>query len=149
MTKAESAENYFKSGYNCAQSVIAAFCEDFGLDLNTALMISEGFGGGIGRMRSVCGAASGMFMTIGLAKSHAEAKDTKTRSEIYKAVQDAAAEFEKRMGSFICSDLLGGVKKDGSVPEERTASYYKKRPCAECVKAAAEITCEILGISQK
>ena len=72
MTKSELAEQYFRSGYNCAQAVIAAFSEDFGVDVKAALKISEGFGGGIGRMRSVCGAASGMFMAIGLAKSNAE-----------------------------------------------------------------------------
>ena len=146
MTKSERAEQYFRSGYNCAQAVIAAFSEDFGVDVKAALKISEGFGGGIGRMRSVCGAASGMFMAIGLAKSNAEPKDTETRADIYAAVQKAAAEFERRMGSYICADLLGGVRPAGSVPTERDAQFYKKRPCVECVRAAAEIAEELLQL---
>ncbi|MDO4618589.1 MAG: C-GCAxxG-C-C family protein [Clostridia bacterium] len=141
MTKREKAMEYFKSGYNCSQSVVAAFCEDFGLDTKTALMVSEGFGGGMGRMRSVCGAVTGMFMLAGLKMSEGTAGDLDTRMKIYETVRLMSNEFEQRLGSTVCADLLAGnIPSDKSArPEGRTDEYYKKRPCPEIVGIAAEI----------
>ncbi len=141
MTKADRAEELFKSGYNCAQAVIGAFAEDLGLDFNTAMKISEGFGGGMGRMRLTCGAVSGMFMTVGMNISRGEAGDLKTRETVYGTVQKMAREFEEKNGSIICGDLLGLNKPhdNGAKPTERTAEFYKKRPCVGCVRDCAEI----------
>ena len=141
MTKREIAINYFNNGYNCAQSVVAAFCEDFGVDKKTALMMSEGFGGGMGRMRLTCGAVTGMFFIVGLKYSKGQAGDLDTRMKIYETVRELSKEFEDEMGSIVCSELLGGnIPKDNSArPEERTKEYYKKRPCPEIVGLAAEI----------
>lgn len=141
MKKSDIAAENFTKGYNCAQSVAAAFAEDFGLDENTVLAISEGFGGGMGRMRSVCGAVTGMFMLVGLKYSKATAGDMDTRKIIYAKVRELSAEFEEKMGSIVCSELLEGVmpENNDATPTPRTNEFYKKRPCVECVRLAAEI----------
>ncbi len=139
---AEKARKLFCSGYNCSQSVFAAFAEDLGLDTQTALKLSSSFGGGMGRMREVCGAVSGMFMVAGLLYGYDSpiAQDDKARH--YKFIQGLAEEFKKRNGtnSIICRELLGiSVKTESYIPEKRTETYYKKRPCADIVSDAAEI----------
>lgn len=141
MTRADRAEELFKSGYNCAQSVVGAFAEDLGLDFNTAMKMSEGFGGGMGRMRLTCGAVTGMFMLAGLCLSDGEAGDMKTRETVYGTVQKMAHEFEEINGSVVCGDLLGlnRPKDNTAKPTERTADFYKKRPCIACVRDCAEI----------
>ena len=139
MDREEKAEQLFRSGYNCAQSVIGAFCDDLGLDFDTAMKISEGFGGGFGRMRLTCGAVSGMGMVAGMMLSRG-AGEGNTRSEVYSAVHGMSDEFTKKNGSIICADLLGLNKKEyDSTPEERTAEYYKKRPCVMCIKDCVRI----------
>lgn len=141
MTRADKAEELFKSGYNCSQSVIGAFAEDLGLDFNTAMKISEGFGGGMGRMRLTCGAVAGMVMAIGMIMSDGEAGDLKTREAIYGTVQKTAREFEEMNGSIVCGDLLGinRPKDNGAKPTERTEDFYKKRPCSGCVRDCVTI----------
>ena len=133
--KSEKAKELFKSGYNCSQSVLGVFCEDFGMDFETAMKISSSFGGGMGRMREVCGTVSGMFMAAGLAFS---TKDNK--AEQYKIVQELAKKFKDKNGSIICRELLEGIEASTSpTPSERTETYYKKRPCVELVGDAVEI----------
>ena len=146
MKKSEIAVENFLSGYNCSQAVVAAMCEEFGMSKSDCLRISEGFGGGMGRMRSVCGAVSGMFMLAGLKNSNAEPKDLETRKLVYQLVQDMAKEFEDRLGSIICAELLGGTmpKDKGAAPTPRDGEFFKKRPCSECVRIAAEIAEEYL-----
>lgn len=140
MSRAELAKSYFMEGYNCSQSVFLAFCEDYDLDFETALKISSSFGGGMGRLREVCGTVTGMFMTAGLLYGYTSPKDREGKAEHYKRIQELANEFESRNGSIVCRDLLGLEKgKDTPVPEERTAEYYKKRPCAELAGMAAGI----------
>ncbi len=142
MTKGELAKKYFEDGFNCAQSVLLAFCEDFGLDKNTALMLSSPFGGGMGRMREVCGTVSGMFMVLGLAEGYSSAESSPQKAQLYKSVQALADRFKKDNGSIICRDLLGLRinGKDSPVPSERTESYYKARPCSELCRYAADLT---------
>lgn len=146
MSKGDIAKQNFLNGYNCSQAVLLAFCEDFGLEKETALKISEPFGGGMGRMREVCGTVTGMFMVLGLAMGNSDAKDGSTKKNVYKSVQELAEKFKQDNGSIICRELLGLQKanKESYVPSERTNEYYKKRPCPELCKYAADILEEYL-----
>ena len=146
MSKGDIAKQNFMNGYNCSQAVLLAFCEDFGLEKEKALKISEPFGGGMGRMREVCGTVTGMFMVIGLAMGNDNSKDNTTKKNVYKSVQELAAKFKEDNGSIICRELLGLQKanKESYVPSERTNEYYKKRPCPELCKYAADILEEYL-----
>lgn len=141
MNKSEKAVENFLNGYNCAQAVVGAMCEEFGMSEETGLMVSEGFGGGMGRMRETCGAVTGMFMLAGLKMSKAAPKDMDTRKAIYAKVQEMAAEFKAKMGSINCAELLGAAlpKDNGATPTERDNEFYKNRSCTECVRLAAEI----------
>lgn len=144
----DKAVELFKSGYNCSQSVLGAFADLYGLDMEQALRLSCSFGAGIGRMREVCGAASGMFMVAGLASGTTEGSDAEGKKENYDFVQKLAEEFKSRSGgSIICRELLGlDQQKDfkETTPEKRTGEYYKKRPCVELVREAAAILEECL-----
>lgn len=146
MTKGEIAENYFLKGYNCTQSVLLAFCDDLGFDEETAMKISLPFGGGMGRLREVCGTVSGMYMVLGLSKGTDIQPNHKNKADIYKSVQQLAEQFSKDNGSIICRELLGlDIKgKDTPQPEERTEQYYKKRPCPKLCNYAATLIEEYL-----
>lgn len=147
MDRVTKAEELFKSGYNCAQSVIGAFCDDLGLDFDTAMKISEGFGAGMGRMRLTCGAVSAMTMLAGIKLSRG-AEDGDTRAVVYDVIHKMADEFVKNNGSVICGDLLGlnGERVYNPNPEARTDAYYKKRPCVEFVKECVAIAGKYLEI---
>lgn len=134
MNKKEYAESLFKSGYNCSQSVAVAFAEEAGLDKEIVARLTIGFGGGVGRMREVCGAVSGMAFVI-------SALYNEDKGSIYERVQEVANEFRKENGSVVCRELLGLSIKgaDSPVPEPRTDAYYKKRPCVELVGMSADI----------
>ncbi len=137
--KSEKAKELFKSGYNCAQSVLGVFCEELGLDFKTAMKISSSFGGGMGRMREVCGTVSGMFMAAGLAFAGVNDSPLE-KGEHYKRIQELAKRFKDKNGSIICRELLQGVETTaGTNPEPRTENYYKKRPCVELVSDSVEI----------
>ena len=145
MTKGEKAEALFVEGYNCAQAVFGAFCEDFGLDFETAMKLSSGFGGGMGRLREVCGAVSGMFMVFDMKHGYTSPTDTQAKMELYSHIQAMAKSFEEENGSIICKELLGlAEKKSDPTPDSRTSEYYKKRPCKELVKIAADIVDEYM-----
>lgn len=136
----EKAVALFKSGFNCAQSVVAAFADRYGFTEEQALHMAASFGGGIGRMRMTCGAACGLFMLAGLEKCAVEGKDRESKAANYALVQQLAEEFKRRNGSLTCAELLGLKSPEGSsVPEERTAQYYAKRPCVRMVEEAARI----------
>ena len=133
--RSEKAKELFKQGYNCSQSVLGVFCEELGMDFETAMKISSSFGGGMGRMREVCGTVSGMFMAAGLMFGNIDSK-----ADLYKKIQDLAANFKAQNGSIICRELLEGVESSTSpVPAERTETYYKKRPCVDLVGDSVEI----------
>ena len=142
----ELAKAYFKEGYNCAQSVFLAFHEECGLDFETALKISSSFGAGMGRLREVCGAVSGMFMVAGLFYKNDIPSDMTKRKIVYSTVQDLAEKSKALNGSIICRELLGlDHKSDSPTPEARTETYYKRRPCADYVASAARLIGEKLN----
>ncbi len=134
------ATELFSQGFNCSQSVVAAFADLYGFTEEQALRMSASFGGGIGRMRETCGAACGMFLLSGLDCGATDGADREGKSHNYAVVQALAAEFKRVNGSLICAELLG-LKQPKLSPEAepRTAAYYKKRPCAEMVRTGAEI----------
>lgn len=137
--RANKARELFMSGYNCAQSVVLAYVDLFDADYDLISKISASFGGGMGRMREVCGTCSGMFMIAGLAIP-ADNVDKEAKMKNYALVQELAEEFRRENGSIICRELLGlDHKKDDPRPEARTAEYYKKRPCPDLVHLSATI----------
>ena len=141
MNKKEKARELFLQGYNCSQSVFCAFAEDFGIEKEQALKLSASFGGGIGRMRETCGAVCGAAMLVGLLKGQVNPNDNAAKQENYKAVQMLANRFKEKNGSIKCAELLK-LRKDAPVtdaPDERTAEYYKTRPCLRMVESAVEI----------
>ena len=146
MSEKERAVELFHEGYNCSQSVFTAFAHRFGIDEETAKKISAGLGGGVGRMREVCGAVSGAAMVIGSICSATDGKDNENKQKNYELVREFADRFIKRNGSIVCRELLGlDVKMENTAkPDSRTAEYYKKRPCVELVGDAAEILAEII-----
>lgn len=145
--RAERAVELFKEGYNCSQSVVAAFADMYGFTHQQALKMSASFGGGIGRMRQTCGAACGLFLLAGLETGCTEGKNKDGKEANYKLVQDLAEEFRKRNGSLMCNQLLGLDKNapTPATPEARTDEYYKKRPCVKMVEEAAKIWIEYLA----
>ncbi|MCK9311941.1 MAG: C-GCAxxG-C-C family protein [Bacteroidales bacterium] len=142
--RTEQAVKNFKDGYNCTQSVALAYADLYPVDIETVKMLAAPFGGGMGRLREVCGAVSGMFLILGMEKP-VELNDKATKAATYAAVQSTALHFKERMGSYICADLLKiGRQPQDSTPEDRNSEYYAKRPCAYCVAVAAEILGEEL-----
>lgn len=142
MTKQDQAKEYFIKGYNCAQSVFVTFCQDLGIDFETGLKLSSSFGGGMGGLRQVCGAVSAMFMIAGLKNGYIDCQDIKLKSQHYKLIQDLSKQFSDKFGSIICKELLlsiANIKKDISMPEQRTQQYYKVRPCESFVAYATEL----------
>ncbi|MEG1791598.1 MAG: C-GCAxxG-C-C family protein [Clostridia bacterium] len=138
MDKQTQAQNYFKEGYNCCQAVVLAFADEVKVDKDTLLMIASSFGGGMGRLREVCGAVSAMFIIEGLKDGYTLPNDRVSKAELYKRIQKLAEEFKKLNGTIICRELLKSSEVGGS-PETRTPEYYKKRPCVELVGQAAKI----------
>lgn len=145
------AVGYFKEGYNCAQSVVAAYADLYGFTLEQSLRMSASFGGGIGRMRETCGAACGMFLIAGLETGTVDSKDREGKGANYKVVQDLAAEFVKRNGALKCGTLLGLDSNTpvSAIPQERNKSYFEKRPCVKMVEQGARIIGEYLLIRFK
>lgn len=136
----ERAVQLFRSGCNCAQSVVVAFADMYGYTEEQAMHMSASFGAGISRMRMTCGAACGMFLLAGLEKCATDASDRAGKAANYALVQELAAEFKRRNGTLVCAELLGLKKVEySSVPEERTEQYYAKRPCPRMVECAAAI----------
>lgn len=138
------AEELFLEGCNCAQAVALAFSDKTGLDRETTLKISSSFGGGLGRLREVCGAVSGMCMVAGLLYGSDDISDNNAKAKHYALIQELAAKFSDETGSIICRELLGKKGKESPVPEERTKEYYKTRPCARMVGIAAGIMQEYI-----
>jgi len=144
---ARAVEN-FMSGYGCCQSVVAAFADLYDLDETMAKRIAAGFGGGVGRLRMMCGAVSGIVMLVGLDCGQTEGSDQAGKSACYKVVQELLAKSEQNNGSLICAEILGikGHEKahNNYVASPRTAEYYKTRPCAAKVESAARIFADYL-----
>ena len=152
------AKRLFKEeGYNCCQAVVLAYNDVFGIDDATAAALSSGFGGGMGRMREVCGSVSGMVMLAGLMTPAADPSVKVDRTRNYALVQEVAGEFKALNGSIVCKELLGLVPMGSSAPaaaespepSDRTPEYYKKRPCEELVGISARIIGEKLAQAEK
>lgn len=142
---ADKACCYFADGYNCAQAVFASFCDVTGLDEETALKLSSSFGGGMGRMREVCGACSGMFMAAGILYGYTSNDNDEEKAEHYRRIQLLAEKFKEKYGTINCGELLKELKVNKNpVPEKRTEEYYKARPCIRFVETAADILDEYI-----
>jgi len=141
--RVQRAVDNFMAGYGCCQSVVAAFSDLYGVDETLAKKIGAGFGGGVGRMRMMCGAVSGIVILVGLDCGQTEGSDREGKSACYKVVQELLEKSKQENGSIICAEILGiqGHEKASSsyVASARTAEYYKKRPCAAKVESAARI----------
>ncbi len=150
-SRAQKAVELFKQGYNCSQAVFASCADIYGIkDENIALRLAASFGGGMGRMRLVCGAASGMFMLAGLHNGSATPHDTEGKMANYAFVQQLAGDFKGKYGSLICAELLGLAPRGTTMeylpakalrprPADRTPEYYEKRPCPEMIAEAVRI----------
>lgn len=150
MERGKLAERNFKDGCNCTQAVLLAFSDRTGLDAETAMRIASGFGGGMARMREVCGAVSGMFMAAGLILGDDGVPSHEHKRALYAQLQALAAQFRAENGSLLCRELLSGTRTaPGGVPEERTEQYYRKRPCAELCRCAAELLEQYLQATEK
>lgn len=140
MSKADRAEELFRMGYNCSQSVYAAFAEELGLSVEEAARKASPFGAGFGKLREVCGAVTGMTMVVGELCGYSDPKDAEGKKRLYKQVQDMCGQFEETEGSIVCRELLGLKKgEDLEEPAVRTEEYYTSRPCVKACRRAAEI----------
>ena len=132
------AGDLFLEGFNCAQAVAVAFCDVTGMDQKEAAKLAAPFGGGMGRMREVCGAVSGMLMVLGSLYGYDNSDADSKKKELYRQVQDLAAKFREENGSIICREILKNPPSDPT-PSPRTAEYYAKRPCCRMVMTAAKL----------
>lgn len=149
--RGEKAKALFMQGYNCSQAVVGAFADLLDEDEQTLYRIADGFGGGLGRLRLTCGGVAGMAILAGLRYSSGKPGDLDNRTQVYQAVRKMAAMFEEKNGSIICRDLLGALaeKDSGARPEERTAEYYKTRPCPQKIADCALIAERVLFSSEE
>ena len=138
MTHSEKAAELFMQGYNCAQAVAVAFCDVTGLEEKFTAKTISGFGGGMGRLREVCGAVSGMFFVLGNLYGYDAQDDDGAKMQLYSQVQELAAKFREQNGSIICREILKNPPSDPA-PTPRTAEYYAKRPCVRMVMTAADL----------
>ena len=146
--RVERAVELFRQGYGCCQSVVAAFADLYGFTEEQAARIGAGFGGGVGRMRMMCGAVSGLVVLAGMKEGQTEGSDRTGKAECYKTVQELVSRFGYANGSIICAELLGlkgPIPKGNYVPDARNADYYAKRPCAAKVESAARIFADYLA----
>ncbi len=140
MNRADKAEELFRKGYNCSQSVFASFADVLGMSVEEAARIASPFGAGFGKLREVCGAVSGMTLAAGYLKGYDDPADFDGKKALYALIQKMCAEFEEREGTIICRELLG-LKKgvDLGEPSVRTEEYYQSRPCIGACRTAAAI----------
>ena len=145
--KSQLARENFENGYNCAQAVLLAFCDETGLTCEQAAKLASGFGGGMGRMREVCGAASAMFMIEGLLAGYSDPKAKEEKSALYARVRTLADRFREKNHSIICRELLIDIETTpGGEPEARTQQYYERRPCGCYVQDAALLIAEAFSL---
>ena len=144
MDHGTKAAELFLNGYNCAQSVAVAFCDVTGLDEKFAARMVSSFGGGMGRIREVCGAVSGMFFVLGLLYGYDTPGDDVSKKRLYTDVQALAAKFREQCGSIVCREILKNPPTDPN-PSPRTAEYYKVRPCARMVLVAGQLMDEFIA----
>lgn len=146
--RVQRAVDNFKSGYGCCQSVVAAFADMYGFTDEQAKLVGAGFGGGVGRLRMMCGAVSGLVVLAGMKEGQTRGDDREGKAHCYQVVQQLIETSKKENGSIICAELLGlkgPVPPGNFIPDERNAEYYKKRPCGAKVESAARIFAEYLS----
>ena len=156
MTRQEKAKALFLEGYNCSQAVLGAFCDVIQLDFDMAMKLASSFGGGVARMRHICGTCSAIFMVAGAVKGNS-LPSAKLKSDHYALIQDMAKAFAERNGSIICREILelrahkSAVVDNSDHPQanERTEAYYKTRPCLAVVEDAVQFACSLLDIDEK
>lgn len=152
-SRGDRARELFREGYNCSQAVTLAFAEELearGISREMAAGLASSFGGGLGRLREVCGCVSGMALVCGALEGYTDPKAAAEKQDHYKKIQELVTTFKNENGSYICRELLAGINTDTNpVPEARTESYYKKRPCAELAACAADILERHLKENQK
>ena len=141
---ASEAAALFESGYNCAQAVAVAFCDVTGLEPQAAAAMASSFGGGMGRMREVCGAVSGMLLVAGILYGYDVPGDDSLKAAHYQRVQEMAEQFRQEAGSIICRDILKNPPSDPS-PTPRSEEFYQMRPCTRMVYLAADILSQYLS----
>ena len=140
MNRPDKAEELFRKGYNCSQSVFAAFADVLGMTTEEAAGIASPFGAGFGKLREVCGAVSGMTLAAGYLKGYDDPADHEGKKELYRLIQTMCAEFKEHQGTIICRELLGLKEgEDPAEPSVRTEEYYRSRPCIGACRTAAEI----------
>ena len=142
------ARELFLSGYGCCQSVSGAFADTYGLSHEQAMAIAAGFGGGVGRLRMMCGTVSALVILAGLNDGQTVADDRQGKAHCYKVVQELLAKFKEQNGSIICAELLklsGNNVSKNYMPDKRDYNYYAKRPCVAKVESAARIFAEYLN----
>lgn len=148
-TRIQQAVENFMAGYGCCQSVVAAFADLYGMDRDTALRIGAGFGAGVGRLRMMCGAVSGIVALVGLQCGSTDGSDREGKAHCYEVVRLLLDRFKARNTSIICAEILANSKcspsAESHIPDERNAQYYKTRPCARKVESAARIFAEYLA----
>ena len=138
MDHGERGAELFLQGYNCAQAVAVAFCDVTGLTPDFSAKMASSFGGGMGRMREVCGAVSGMLMVAGLIYGYDTPGDDVSKKKHYALVQELAGRFRQEVGSIVCREILKNPPSDPN-PTPRTAEFYAQRPCARMVLLAGRI----------
>lgn len=149
MDHGEEARRLFFMGYNCAQAVFCAFCDETGLTLDEAARLASSFGGGMGRLREVCGGVSGALMALGAIRGYDVPGDDEAKKAHYRLVQTYARRFQEKNGSIICRELLKNVPvTPGDIPEARTPEFYERRPCLRLVGEAAALLDQMLGEMQ-
>lgn len=144
MDHAMKAAELFVEGYNCAQAVTVAFCDVTGMEKAYAAKLSSGFGGGIGGLREVCGAVSGMTMVLNHLYGYEDPKNDAAKKQVYSRVQGLAEQFREQNGSIICRELLKNLPANTS-SDPKVAEYYAKRPCVRMVMVAAELLDEFIA----
>lgn len=146
MTRGDLAYENFLKGYNCAQAVAVAYCDVLGLDEKTAARLASGFGGGMGRMREVCGSFSGAVMVINALYGYSDPKAGAEKTELYELIRSFADKFKAETGSIICKELLGLKEMEKSPEAEaRTVQYYKKRPCPELCRLSGNLLEQLIS----
>lgn len=138
-SRVEDAVKRFEEGYNCCQAIFATYADLFGIDNQTALKLSSPMGGGVARMREICGAVSGMVMIEGLMNGNTDPADKQAQGRTYETARVMCDRFKEENGSILCRDLIGQKREQSAVPSERTPEYYAKRPCSAIVASAARI----------
>lgn len=145
--RALRAKELFEEGYNCCQAVLIAFEDLTGLDRATSAKLASSFGGGIGRLREVCGTFSGACMALGMIAGYDDPKASEEKKTQYQKIQALATRFKEGNGSIICRELLGLQQSGASepTPAARTGEYYKKRPCGELCAYSAQLLEDLLA----